>query len=231
MAGYSFLAQIRDRATFNAVKSLIDRVTQLEGQAADIGTLSAPLTDHLDASSHRLTKLAPPVAATDAVTLRFLQTYVEARLAQANLIDASGQALGPPADTDAGQTAAGVTAAGADGHPSVTGLTAYNAGLIIGGTAYEFASLTAAAPDQPTRTANQLELLLRTIWHLSQFGFTTGRQRNPSGVLSGDKLCVISDGQMRAFDIFTGGTFDTALGVHAIQVFPPNLVADAGTAD
>jgi hypothetical protein len=230
MGGYNYLAQIRDSIVRNALKILTDRVTALETQAADIGTLTKPLAMDLDAGSHKLTKVAPPTLDTDAVNLRYLKTYVDARLNAAGLTDAAGQAV-QPQDSDNGQTAAGVAAAGPDGHPSGSDLTAYQAGLVIGGTAHEFPALVAPAPDQPTRDANQAELLSRIIWHLQQKGFTAGKQRNPSGIVSGDKIALIEDGQLRAFDIFTSPSFDAVLTVQAIQVSPANLVSDSGTAD
>lgn len=229
MAGYNYLTQIRDRATRDTLKGLTDRVNALERSADTIGTVTEPLTDDLNAGSHRLTRVAPPTADTDAVTLRFLKSYVDARLSAAGLIDAAGNAV-RPTDTDSGQTAAGVAAAGADGHPTVSGLTAYNAGLIIGGVGHEFPALVAPAVDEATFDANRLELLRRTIWHLIQFGFTAGRQQNPTGILSTDKIALIEDGQLRAFDCYTG-TFTAGLTVQALQVYPAVLVADSGIAD
>jgi hypothetical protein len=229
MGGYNFLTRITDANIRNAIKALTDRVNTLETQAASIGTLTGPLTANLDAGSHKLTAVANPTADADAVNLITLKRYVEARLSAAGLIDASGHAV-TPADTDNGQTAAGVAAAGPDGHPSVSGPSAYNAGLIIGGVAHEFPALVAPAVDEATFDTNRLELLERTIWHLIAFGFTAGRQQNPSGILSTDKIAVVEDGILRAFDCYTG-TFPTGITVQALQVFPPNLVADAGTPD
>ncbi len=229
MGGYNFLTQIRDRAVRDAIKVLTDRVNQLETQADSIGQLTAPLAANLDAANHRLTAVANPTADTDAVNYITLKRYVEGRLSSAGLIDASGQAV-TPTDSDGGQTAAGVAAAGPDGHPSVSGLTAYNAGLIIGGVAHEFPALVAPAADNATFDANRLELLRRTIWHLIAFGFTAGRQQNPSGLVSTDKIALIEDGNLRAFDCYTG-TFTTGITVQAIQVAPPVLSPDSGIPD
>jgi hypothetical protein len=112
----------------------------------------------------------------------------------------------------------------------VSGLTAYNAGLIIGGVAHEFPTLVAPAVDEATFDANRLELLRRTIWHLILFGFTAGRQQNPSGLLSTDKIALIEDGNMRSFDCYTG-TFAVGMTVQALQVYPPHLSADSGIPD
>jgi hypothetical protein len=226
---YALLSRIRDPILRDALKLVQDRITALETQITALGTLTAPLTTNLDAASHRLTALANPTADQDAVTLRYLKTFVENRLTAAGLIGPDGQAA-QPADSDNGETARGVADAGADGDIGTGELTAYRAGLIIGGTANEYPALVAVAADQATRDANQLELLLRTIWHLNQAGFTAGRQRNPSGLLSQDKIAVVEAGVTRAFDVYTG-TFDVVMTVQALQVAPANLVADSGTPD
>src|ERR1041384_5336421 len=229
-AGYSYLTKIADPTLRAAIKIILDRLGPVEQAAQAIGAVSKPLDAHLDAGTNRLMNVADPTDNQDAVTKNYLQNYVDNRLKSSGLVDASGNAL-PPVDTDNGQTAAGIAAAGADGHPAVSGLTAYNAGLIIGGVAHEFPALVAAAVDQTTRDANQAELLSRIIWHLQQKGFTAGKQQNPSGIVSGDKIALIEDGQLRAFDIFTSPSYDAAITVQAFQVSPPNLVNDAGTAD
>lgn len=229
MAGYSFLTQISDRTIRDALKTLIDRVNALEQQLATLDTLPQPLTTNFDAGGKQLTKVAAPTADTDAVNLRTMKQYVESRLTAAGLIDASGNAA-TPTDTDGGETARGVADAGANGDIGTGETSAYRAGLIIGGVGHEFPALVAPAADEATFDANRLELLLRTIWHLNQAGFSAGRQRNPSGLLSTDKIAVIEAGVTRAFDIYTG-TFTAGITVQAIQVSPPNLVPDAGTAD
>ncbi len=137
-----------------------------------------------------------------------------------------------PADSsDGGATAAGVAAAGATGHPAgAYDASANRAGLIIGGTANEYPALSAATADQATRDANMEQLLRRMMFHLILDGYTAGRQRNPSGIISIDKLCVVEAGALRCFDVFTG-VYTAPLVVHAIQVSPANLVPDAGIPD
>jgi hypothetical protein len=229
MSSYSYLTKIADPHLRAALKLVLDRLGAVEQSAQSIGTVSKPLDDHLDASSKQLKAVADPTDNQDAVTKLFLQKYVDDRLRASGLIDNSGNAI-QPTDSDGGQTQAGVAAAGADGHVAGTDLTAYRAGQIIGGVAHEFPALVAATADQATRDSNQLELLLRIIWHLHAGGFTVGRQMNPSGILSTDKIALIEDGQLRAFDIFTG-VYTDPLTVQAFMVSPPNLVAEAGTPD
>ena len=146
--------------------------------------------------------------------------------------DGSGGTTGLPADSsDGGQTAAGVAAAGPTGHPAgpYDG-TALRAGLIIGGTSNEWPLVSVATPDQATRDSNQATLLGRIIWHLLTDGYTAGKQRNPSGIISGDKIALVEDGVLRAMDVFTG-VYTAPLVTQAIQVSPANLVPDPGIPD
>src|SRR6266568_2769341 len=177
---YSFLTRITDPNVRSAVKVILDRLGAVEQSTQSIGTVSKPLDAHLDANAKRLMNIADPTADQDAVSLHTLKHYVDARLTAAGLIDPSTGQATPPADTDGGQTQAGVSAAGPNGDLGSGDLTANRAGLVIGGVGHEFPALVAATADQSTRDANQLELLLRIIWHLHQAGFTAGRQQNPS---------------------------------------------------
>jgi hypothetical protein len=146
--------------------------------------------------------------------------------------DGSGGTVDLPADSsDGGATAAGVAAAPATGHPAgAYDGSANRAGLIIGGTANEWPALIAITADQAARDANMETLLRRMIWHLILDGYTAGRQRNPSGIVSLDKLCVVEAGTLRCFDVFTG-VYTAPMTVQAIQVSPANLVIDAGIPD
>jgi hypothetical protein len=146
--------------------------------------------------------------------------------------DGSGGTVDLPADSsDGGATAAGVAAAPATGHPAgAYDGSANRAGLIIGGTAHEWPALIAITADQAARDANMETLLRRMVWHLILDGYTAGRQRNPSGIVSLDKLCVVEAGTLRCFDVFTG-VYTAPMTVQAIQVSPANLVIDAGIPD
>jgi hypothetical protein len=140
-----------------------------------------------------------------------------------------GDAL--PGGGDGGAAAEGFAAGLPTGHDSGGELTALRAGQILGGTANEWASLANGEATQAARDAHQEELLLRMIWHLNNAGFQAGRQQNPSGAISVDKLTVIVDGVLRAYDMFTGGAYSDPIGIHVIEVAPPNQVADPGTPD
>lgn len=142
----------------------------------------------------------------------------------------------PGACPDDGEAGAGVAAARSDPgtYPNgdiIVPHDAYSAGLIIGGTANEYTALTNAAIDLPTREANNEELLRRMIWHLNQDGFIAGRQRNPSSVISKDKLTVGIGGDVFAYDVFQGVDFDQPVPVQAQRVCPADYVEDAGIPD
>lgn len=142
----------------------------------------------------------------------------------------------PGACPDDGEAGAGCAAARSDPgtYPNgdqVLPHDAYSAGLIIGGTANEYPLLTAPAIDAPTREAQNEELVRRMIWHLNQDGFVAGRQRNPSAVISKDKLTVGIGGETIAYDVFQGVDFSDAVPVQAQRVCPADYVADAGIPD
>ena len=70
------------------------------------------------------------------------------------------------------------------------------------------------------------------IWHLQLAGFQAGRQRNPSGVLSNDKLTVFADGAWHAYDVFNDlGAPGVPMKVQFWEVTPPNYFADPGIPD
>jgi hypothetical protein len=77
---YHGLSTIPDPATQKVVKLLMDRLSSLEAQAASIGTVSQPLSSHLNANKQQIKALADPSAPADAVTLSYLQHYVESRV-------------------------------------------------------------------------------------------------------------------------------------------------------
>src|SRR5439155_20606670 len=81
-------------------------------------------------------------------------------------------------------------------------LTAERARLVVNATANEFPNLTSPRNTTDEGVAAAQELLRRMIWHLQLAGFQAGRQRNPSGALSNDKLTVFADGAWHAYDVF-----------------------------
>ena len=103
---------------------------------------------------------------------------------------------------------------------------------VVNNTAAEFPYNTAPHHDLGLKVALTEQLLLRTIWHLHVAGFEAGRQRNPSGAISVDKLTVLINGSWIAVDIYTN--FDVPgvpLGVIWWPVSPPNHVPEGGIPD
>lgn len=101
---YPSLDQAQDPAVRQVLKLIFDKIGLLEAQAAGIGTVNQPLTTPLDAAGNRLTALADPTAPTDAVTLQFMQKWVEGRLLAATTPTPVPTPSGaPPAGTPGAQ--------------------------------------------------------------------------------------------------------------------------------
>lgn len=138
----------------------------------------------------------------------------------------------PPGGDDGGEGQAGCSAGLPTGHDSGGLLTAIRAGQIVCGTGNEWIALRNPTATVEERLANAEELLLRIIWHLRLAGFSAGRQRNPSNLISGDKITVVVNGVLRAYDIFINlDGFTVQMGMHMGEVFPANMVDHEGLAD
>lgn len=108
----------------------------------------------------------------------------------------------------------------------------WRAEQVVRATADEFPHLLAPRGTDAAAVAQSEELLRRTIWHLQHAGFQAGRQRNPSGAISNDKLTIFADNAWRAFDVFYDyGVANQATQVIFFEVFPPNPQADGGISD
>jgi len=218
---YPHLDEVKDWATNQTLRLLWDRVHDLEGR--------------LKAAEANVTKLGSGV---NEVNTTALEASDKAKDAFA-LAQQPGSALVPPGGippddvNDGGQGAAGCAAAPATGHPGgVVPLSAFEAGKIVCGTGNEFPLLKAPTGNLADRQANAEQLLKRMIWHLQQASFTAGRQRNPSGLISKDKLTVQVDGILRAYDVFVGfDNFAAAMQTQMHPVGPADYVADPGTPD
>ncbi len=112
-------------------------------------------------------------------------------------------------------------------------LSGERAERVVYATADEFSDLLAPIGNVNQKIANAEEMLLRCIWHLQHAGYQSGRQRNPSGAISTDKLTIFLDDQRwHAFDIMTN--FDIG-GVSTrmlfLEVTPPNPQGNGGIPD
>lgn len=111
-------------------------------------------------------------------------------------------------------------------------LSVQQANLIIAATGEEFAYLRSPRGSVEEKLGLTEELLRRIIWHLRYAGFQAGRQRNPSGAISLDKLTVVADGAWHSYDIFTN--FDVSsveTRMLFIEVWPPSHIPDDGIPD
>jgi hypothetical protein len=103
---------------------------------------------------------------------------------------------------------------------------------IVFATCNEFPGLTSPRGTESESRAAGEELLLRIIWHLHLAGFDAGRQKNPSGAISGDKLTIYLEGGWHAFDVFIDvGNPGQPIRPAFTEVFPANPVPEGGIAD
>lgn len=111
-------------------------------------------------------------------------------------------------------------------------LTVARAYQVLLATGNEFPNLSGPKPTEDEGLVATGELLRRMIWHLQLAGYQAGRQRNPSGVVSPDKVTIFIDGQWHAYDVF-GSVAKPNVPVQIImlEVFPANPVADTGIPD
>ena len=106
-------------------------------------------------------------------------------------------------------------------------MTADRARDIVLATAAEFLNLV----NQGSSEGAMEELLLRMIWHLNQEG-TAGRQKNPSGIISKDKLTVLLTDEhgFHAYDVLST-RISGSMDVHFDEVMPAQYVQERGIAD
>ncbi len=112
-----------------------------------------------------------------------------------------------------------------------TNLTTDHARQIVLDTANEFYNLTRVFSTDRAATDAATELLGRVIWHLQQAGFQAGKQRNPSGVISGDKVTILIEGQWHIYDIFSLGFAGRATTVQFVELTGADPVPDNGIPD
>jgi hypothetical protein len=137
----------------------------------------------------------------------------------------------PPPPGGGGGGGGASCAANANLHVSPGGLTEDKARQVTMATADEFPCHLATFGSEGEALDNAEALLRRIIWHLEKYGFQADRQRNPSGLISKDKLTVNISGSWRAFDIFTLGYAGVATRMTWGEVFPADHIADSGIPD
>jgi hypothetical protein len=103
---------------------------------------------------------------------------------------------------------------------------------IVHATGEEYSYLRAPRSSESEAIGASEELLLRIIWHLKLGGFDAGRQRNPSGAISNDKLTIFINGSWHAFDVFLDlGHAGQATQTIFYEVSPPGPVGTDGIPD
>jgi hypothetical protein len=102
--------------------------------------------------------------------------------------------------------------------------SASRANDIIYGCGAEFPGLLAVFPTEQQAVAAAEQLLLRTIWHLKLAGFNAARQRNPSSLISNDKLNIFIDGTYRVYDIYRLGFAGQATEITGLNDICPDTL-------
>jgi hypothetical protein len=115
-------------------------------------------------------------------------------------------------------------------HVGGSALDATRAERIVYATADEFPCLLAVFPTEDEAIINAEQLLRRMIWHLRIAGFQANRQRNPSGLISNDKL-TINIGGWHVYDVMSLGYAGVAGRVTFNEVPLPDPVPDTGIPD
>lgn len=219
---YPHVDTVTDFSTQQSLKLLWDRVFSLQEQLTAAQATITTLTD-----SHNTNETILQRAARDA----------REALAQVQVSDPTAPTGTDPKGADdkpddGGQADAGFSAGLPSGHDSGGLLTALRAGQIAGGTFNEFAALRNPTATVEERLTNAEEMIRRMIWHLQKAGFEAGRQKNPSGRISKDKLAVTVDGVSIAYDLFIDlEGFTTQMRGHMGSVGKGNMQSDAGIAD
>jgi hypothetical protein len=103
-------------------------------------------------------------------------------------------------------------------------LSASRASDVVYGCGAEFPGLLAVFATEEQAIAAAEELLLRTIWHLKLAGFDAARQRNPSGLISNDKLNIFIDGAYHVYDIYRLGFAGNATEITGLNDVCPDLL-------
>lgn len=115
--------------------------------------------------------------------------------------------------------------------PKTIDLTVDNARQIVMATAGQFSNLIRVFDTDQQATDAATELLEHTIKHLQDAGFNAGRQRNPSGLISGDKVTIQIDGSWHIYDIFSLGFAGRATTVQFVELTGADPIPDSGIPD
>ncbi len=122
----------------------------------------------------------------------------QAAKVRTNPTQLTGSGTGGGPDPTTGSTTGGINPL----HVGPGPLTEDRAAEVAMATFIEYSHLSHRTNTVEEKSAASEQLLLRTIWHLQLAGFQSGRQRNPSSLISKDKLTVNLNGIWEAYDLF-----------------------------
>ena len=115
-------------------------------------------------------------------------------------------------------------------HIGGSALDVTRASQIVFAAGDEFPCLLAVFPTDDAAIDAAEQLLRRMIWHLKAAGYQANRQRNPSGLISNDKL-TINIGGWHVYDVMSLGYAGVAGRVTFNEVPLPDPVPDTGIPD
>jgi hypothetical protein len=224
---YPHVNEVKDFAAGQSIRLLWDRIFQLQEQLTAAQATIAQLV-----AANNLNEAA--IETVDEAAQQALALSQKPGLPADSDTGGGGGGGEPelPGGGDGGGGATGCAGAGPSGHDSGGLLTPIRAGQIVCGTGNEWAQLKNPAPDLDARHTMAEELLRRMIWHLRLAGFSAGRQQNPSGAISKDKLCVVVNDVLRVYDVFLN--YDTpsiALQTQMHETAPAVMIDDEGIPD
>jgi hypothetical protein len=137
----------------------------------------------------------------------------------------------PPPPPPVVVSSPGPSPSGSGGHVGPGPLSEDRARQVVFATANEFPQLTRVFGSDGEALSAASELLERTIWHLHLAGYQAGRQRNPSGAISEDKVTIFIDGSWHIYDIFSLGYAGRATTVQFVELTGASYVPDSGISD
>ncbi|MEP7307118.1 MAG: hypothetical protein ABJA98_16520 [Acidobacteriota bacterium] len=123
------------------------------------------------------------------------------------------------------------TPGGAGNHVGPGPLSEDRARQVVFATGAEFPHLTRVFGSDGEALSAASELLDRTIWHLQLAGYQSGRQRNPSGLVSDDKLTIFINGSWHIYDVFSLGFAGRATTVQFVELTGASYVPTSGRPD
>jgi hypothetical protein len=138
--------------------------------------------------------------------------------------------LPPPPPTPPPPAPGGGGGGGAN-HVGPGPLSEDRARQVVFATAAEFPNLTRVFGSDGEALNAASELLRRMIWHLQLAGYQSGRQRNPSGLISEDKLTIVIGGSWHIYDVMSLGFAGRATTVQFVELTGASPIGDPGISD